>query len=137
MKTSLILRDKMLATAVASLETPIITPTWERFIEFQRFDDTPLCRVRYESLASVPSVGDEVAYAFLAPDGTTTLRGIVDLASGEVAKFFIAGDTGDVLIGSVGGIGTHTDIRFNTVDWILDTTVITLENLRLVLPQGT
>ena len=137
MKISLILRNKMLETVSVSLETPIITPTWERYIEFQELDDTPLCRLRYETVEEASGIGEDAAYVFKAADGTEILRGIVDLAGGTVRKFMIIGDTGDTISGTVGSIGSGSDIEFNMINWTVDVTSITISSLKLILPQGT
>ena len=73
MKTSLALRNKMLGTVSVSLETPIITPTWNRYIEFQSLDSTPLCRLIYETLEVYSGIGEDAAYVFKSPDGTSEM----------------------------------------------------------------
>ena len=138
MKTSLLLREKMLEAVSVSLETPAIapSPTWNRYIEFQDAINVVLCRLRYETVELSSGIGEDALYVFKSSDGTETLRGIVDIASGEVAKFIITGASGDTISGSVGSDSSN-DIRFNMTDWTLDVTSITISRLRLVLPQGT
>ena len=138
MKTSTTLRGKMLEAVATSLETPtIISPDWDRYIEFRLLDDTPMCQLQYKTLELGSGVGDDTAYEFTAQDGSTVLRGIVDLAGGQVAKFLITGVAGDTISGTVGTISSAADIRFNMLEWTKGVTVITMTRLRLVIPQGT
>lgn len=137
MKTSISLRNKMLETVSTSLETPVITPTWDRYIEFQSSDSTALCRILYETLVESYGIGENASYIFVAPDGTNILRGMVDIASGVVSKFLITGDTGDTINGSVGSLSSNSDLKFNRINWTVNVTSITISNLELVIPQGT
>jgi len=131
MKASLNLRKKMLDEVSVSLETPV-----NKYIEFQDIDSVVLCRLLYETVEESSGLGEEAAYVFKSSDGTEVLRGIVDIAGGEVAKFIITGDVGDTISGSVGSMSSNSDIKFNMINWTLNMTSITIASLKLILPQG-
>jgi hypothetical protein len=100
---------------------------------------TPLCVVEFSDL-ELDVVGQKVSYKFKSSDGSTTLRASV-LAQGIVSYFVIDGilpnltAVEQMLIGTVGGLSSTADIRFNSLDWSIDSN-LTMTDLSLVMLQG-
>lgn len=84
--------------------------------------------------------GVDAQYKFKALDGSFSLKASV-ITSGRVSEFTIEGENpatpGQVVVlnGSVGGLYSNSDIRFNRRDWS-ESGVITLNHLTLILRQG-
>ena len=77
----------------------------------------------------------ESIYNFIAYDDNPSLRAAVIL-SGRVSNFYIDGAAPGSAVGTVGGLNSSSDIRFNRRDWTTSG-VITLNNLVLKLINGT
>ncbi len=97
---------------------------------------TTLAEMQFKELEA--DVGD-AKYKFIAFDDTESLKAAV-LVSGRVSEFYIdgvpPGGGSAAVSGSVGGLSSSADIRFNRRDWT-ESGVITLNNLVLKLLQGT
>jgi len=70
----------------------------------------------------------------LASSIDSDLIGTVD-ASGEVSNFAIPMKTYADITGSVGAIGSQTDIQFNNLSWVINA-IIRISDLKIILEQG-
>ena len=94
---------------------------------------TLLCRLGYTLIELAP--GQQDKYQFLAMAGTPRLTGVV-IQNGVADNFSIDGINdlhGTYLVpgmikGSVGNLSSKSDIRFNNVNWVIDS-VVTLQTL--------
>jgi hypothetical protein len=132
----------LLKVAITEAIGPLIP---SKTIKFYSFDGpTLLCEVPFDDL-EIYTDGDRVGYKFKYADGTKVLRGSV-LASGTVAYFDIDGVVPaedlipaelvtDMIHGTVGGLSTTADIRFNSLSWTGDVN-ISLSNLAILMLQG-
>jgi hypothetical protein len=129
------MRDVMLSKLSAAL----LDATASKLIKFYDNTDALLCTIEYIDLITDNS-GERRVIKFKSPDGTYSLRGTAT-APGRVSYFTIDGKPDgkpylDIMIrGSVGGVGSSSDIKFNRLDWSSNTT-ITLTNLSLIILQG-
>ncbi len=102
-------------------------------IEFKDVDDILLCTILFDDFITTGSPGN-VEYKFLKDDNDV-LRNDCD-ASGEAVKAIIKNTDGDMIIeASVGDMGSDADILFNKRQWTIGM-IITVDNLRLVMPEG-
>jgi len=134
MQVNVTIRSEMLNV----IDTSITTGTAPKKIIFQDASDITLAEMQFKELEAF---GIDAQYKFKALDDSYSLKASVT-TSGRVAKFFIKGEKvggGVPLIvtmnGSVGGLNSNSDIRFNRRDWS-ESGVITLNNLILKLIQG-
>jgi len=107
-----------------------------KIIVFKDSSDIVLAQMPFLQL---DAFGTDAQYQFKALDGGTSLKASV-ITSGRVSEFTIDGELpsggqAEVLSGSVGGLNSDSDIRFNRRDWS-ESGVITLNNLILILRQG-
>ena len=131
MESTFALRELMLNVVKGSLEGG-----GDKFIYFLDASDNPLCAVGFETISSTAEPAEKAAYIFENLDASTVLKGIVS-ASGIVAKFKINGANSPELNGTVGNAGSSADIKFSTIVWYADATVVTLTDLKVTIPQGT
>jgi hypothetical protein len=100
---------------------------------------SPLCTVTFDDL-EIYTDGDRVGYKFKSSDGTMVLRGVVE-NTGTVSNFEIDGVLSseavvtNMLYGTVGGLSTSADIRFNSLNWT-EGVNISLSNLAIIMLQG-
>lgn len=134
MQVNVTIRSEMLDVIKTSIETGI-APTK---IVFQDASDITLAEMSFKELEAF---GINAQYKFKAFDDSTSLKASITM-TGRVAKFFIEGEKvgggGPLIVtmnGSVGGLNSNSDIRFNRRDWS-ESGVITLNNLILKLVQG-
>lgn len=110
-------------------------PSNPKLIEFMSSSGVLMCGVQYTDM--VPGTGPNSGkYIFLGPGNNPTIRGVV-VAAGTVTNFRISGTVGTTFIqstlsGSVGAVGSKSDIIFNKTLWVPGTTV-RLRNLALFL----
>jgi hypothetical protein len=134
MKLDRTMRDVMLSKVSEALLNGS-----SKLIKFYDASDVLLCNLEYIDLITDNS-GDRRALKFKSPDLTYSLRSTA-VASGRVSYFTIDGTPDgkphlNIMIrGSVGGVGSTADIKFNRLDWSSNTT-ITLTDLSLIMLQG-
>jgi len=140
MQVNTTLRQEMLNLLKTSITVGygLVVPT--KTIKFySNTPGDPLCTVTFNDL-EIYSDGDRVGYKFKSSDGTFVLRGSV-ANTGTVAYFNIDGvlddetPVVDMLHGTVGGLSTTADIRFNSLSWT-EGINISLSNLAIIMLQG-
>ena len=125
-----LLKDYLLAAAT--------NPTSGKHeINFVNSSDTILCAVTFDAFDYSIAPPESAKYTFTI-NGSTSLKGAA--IEGDVTGFWINGNIGasdfEIIRGTVGNLSSSSDIRFNSTAW-RDGTSITINNLAILLPQGT
>jgi hypothetical protein len=143
MKLNIEIRKDMLEVVKASLLSVKPASSLNQKIIFKG-GPTVLCEIPFVDLDRISSASSSAIFKFVFTDLTHILRGNA-IATGVVDSFEIQGlvSTGpdtwedNALHGTVGGLSSLDDIKMNRLSWTADTTIITITDLRLILPQGT
>lgn len=112
-------------------------------IIFKDSGDVELCRIPFVDLDRISSASNSAIFKFVFTDLSHILRGSASV-TGTVSKFEIQGliSTGpnvwasNAINGTVGGLSSLADIKMNRLSWTADTTIITISDLKLIIPQG-
>ena len=137
MNISVSMRSYLLTDIRTAIVTNIL-PVDRQIYFFGTDPNIVLCSLLFNDLINLSTVGNKASYLFSANDGPTLRNTVV--AADKVKTFKIWGKVNNsdpspdqsFITGSVGGLTSSADMKFNKVDWQIGQN-ITITNLYLLM----
>jgi len=104
--------------------------------KIQFYDDSAVKLAEFDFLA-IDTFTAEQTYLLIKRLTTSTNSDLISAVdtSGTVTNFIIPTNAYGNITGTVGAIGTSTDIQFTSTTWVADA-VIRISNIKMILEQG-